>query len=635
MADDNNKTNIPEGMSNLSDEEAITEIDIDSFLTSQNESEKPAYGDEIKQTEQSIEEEIQSLMDSIMSSAPATPVPETPSEEKAEQGEKPLGDLWMNPEEYIDIPAAPAPKEPEVPNAPVPEVAKDDILTMIEELKADTDTEKGFESLITDIESNENMAPMDVGDEKPAAPAEQPAPAPEKPAEPEKPEKPAKKPGEIDIHAEGFEQELAALLGDEPAKEEEPAGETQNEEAYDDSFEVEEIPEDRADQGAISFDKSKSPAVPVQTPEGAVEIAAASVSNEPQVQVFDLLQSSEKTVGNVPLEIIEDDGKISKQERKQAKIDKKIAEGKNPKVAEAIRKTVLAISILVIIVSSAYLAKTYIYEPMMFKKHQSEIQNIVSEPANNVSETIAQNDSKYPVGMLAKYKKLYDINKDLRGWVSIPGLEINLPIAQAKDNDFYLHRNIYQKRTMYGVPFFDYRISDFKNLPKNTVVYGHNMHYDDLIFGKLENYRDTRGFKEAPTIECNTIYGDYTWLVYAAFITNSAASQDNGYMFTYNWIDLSDSKFMEFINEVDKRKMFTSPVDIQPTDKILTLSTCCYDFDGARLVVIARLKRDGESVSIDTSQAFNNDNPKYPQAWYNANKKNNPYADDARWYPNK
>ncbi|MBR6701918.1 MAG: class B sortase [Clostridia bacterium] len=625
MADDNNKTNIPEGISNLSDEEAITEIDIGSFLKNKDESAKPAIGDEIEKTEQSIEDEIQSLMDSIMNSGPVTPAPQ---EKQEEQGEKPLGDLWMNPEEYIDIPEAPSSKEPEVPNAPVPEVAKDDIMSMIEELKADTDNEKGFESLITDIESNENMAPIDIDSDS------APAKADEAPAAPPAP-KAEKKTGEIDIHAEGFEDELAALLGDEPAEKEEPASESQSEDTFGDSFEVEEIPEDKADEGAISFDKNKSSSVPVQAPEGAVEIAAASVSSEPQVQVFDLLQNSEKTVGNVPVEIIEDDGKISKQERKQAKIDKKIAEGKNPKVAEIIRKTVLAISIIVIIISSAYLAKTYIYEPMMFKKHQSEIQNIVSEPVNDVSETIAQNDSKYPVGMLAKYKKLYDINKDLRGWVSIPGLEINLPIAQAKDNDFYLHRNIYQKRTQYGVPFFDYRIEDFKNLPKNTVVYGHNMHYDDLIFGKLENYRDIRGFKEAPTIECNTIYGDYTWLVYAAFITNSTASQDNGYMFTYNWIDLSDSKFMEFINEVDKRKMFTSPVDIQPSDKILTLSTCCYDFDGARLVVIARLKRDGESVSIDTSQAYNNDNPKYPQAWYNANKKNNPYADDARWYPNK
>ncbi len=633
MADDNNKSNIPDGISSLSDEEAITEIDIGSFLDNRGSSTKPDYSEDIQKTEQSLEDEIDSLMASIMNAAPVT----SASKPSSSGAEAPMDDLWMSPEEYIDIPKAEKPEPPVKPES-VPEVAKDDIFSMIEELKADTDNEKEFETIITDIETKESIAPVDVengGVEDLTAHA-----AEEIPAEPEKPQKPAapakskKAADDIDIHAEGFEEELAELLGDEP---EEEAPET---EAIPETP-VHELPQDKPvsqppvnDARAISFSKPKAPEV---SPEGAVEIAAASVSAEPPVQVFDLLQNTGgKTVGNVPVEIIEDDGKISKQERKQAKIDKKIAEGKNPKVAEVIRKTVLAISLIVIAVSSVYLAKTYIYEPYMFKKHQSEVQDIVNTPDDDAaSATVAQNDSKYPVGMLGKYTKLYDINSDLKGWISIPGLEINLPIAQAKDNDYYLHRNIYKKRTMYGVPFFDYRIENFKELPRNTVVYGHNMHYDDLIFGKLENYRDIRGFKDAPTIECNTIYGDYTWLVYAAFITNSTASQDNGYMFTYNWIDISDSKFMEYINEVDKRKLFTSPVDIQPTDKILTLSTCCYDFDGARLVVIARLKRDGESVSIDTSQAYNNDNPKYPQAWYNANKKSNPYADDPRWDPNK
>ena len=236
--------------------------------------------------------------------------------------------------------------------------------------------------------------------------------------------------------------------------------------------------------------------------------------------------------------------------------------------------------------------------------------------------------------MLAKYKQLYAINKDLKGWISIPGLEINLPIAQGKDNDYYLHRNIYGKRTNYGVPFFDYRIEDFKNLPRNTVVYGHNMHYDDYIFGMLENYREISGFKQAPVIECNTIYADYQWFVYAAFITNSKASQDNGYMLSYNFLDISTQKFTEYIKEIDKRKFYTTGVDILPTDKILTLSTCCYDFDEARLVIIARLRRDGESSMPDVSKAVKNENPKYPQAWYTANKKTNPYADDVGWYPN-
>ena len=100
----------------------------------------------------------------------------------------------------------------------------------------------------------------------------------------------------------------------------------------------------------------------------------------------------------------------------------------------------------------------------------------------------------------------------------------------------------------------------------------------------------------------------------------------------YNFIDVSPEKFESYIEEIDKRKLYTTGVDINANDKILTLSTCCYDFNEARLVVVARLKRDGESVNVDVSKAIENPNPKYPQAWYNAFKKPvNPYAEDTRW----
>ncbi len=602
MADEINKsTGTPEGISSLGDEEAITEIDIGNFLDRKDES-KPldeGYREDIKKTEQSLENEIQSLMDDIMSSGPAV---KTPS---------PAGDMWMSPEEYIEI-SKPAKKETQG-SGTAPEVGKEELLSMIEKLKADTDNKAEFDSILSDIEKNEKI--------KPAVP--QPKPEPQAPA------KPKKKAPDVDIHAAGFEAELAALLGDEPEPQES-------------------APQEKAPQAPPAAAVPQENGIPMRKkepftvtlpaePVGAVEIAASSVSNEPPIQVYDLLSGTGtgRTVGNVPVEIIEDDGKLTKEEKRRAKIDRKIAEGKNPKTSEIIRKIVLVISVITIVVSSAFLAKTYIFEPMMFKKHQSEVQKIVVQsPAENAGQTVAQEESKYPAGMLAKYKKLYDINSDLRGWISIPGLEIDLPIAHADNNDFYLHRNIYKKRTQYGVPFFDYRIKDYKNLPRNTVIYGHNMHYDDLIFGKLEDYRYLSAYKKSPVIECNTIYGDYSWFVYAAFITNSLPSQDNGYMFTYNWLDITESKFMEYINEVDKRKFYSTGVDIISSDKILTLSTCCYDFDGARLVIIARLKRDGEGAVPDTSQASNNDNPKYPQAWYNANKKTNPYADDSRWSPN-
>ena len=240
-------------------------------------------------------------------------------------------------------------------------------------------------------------------------------------------------------------------------------------------------------------------------------------------------------------------------------------------------------------------------------------------------------DVDFPDGMLAKYAPLYAMNNDLRGYISIPMFEMNLPVVQADENSYYLDKDIYGNKSKYGTPFFDYRMTDFENLHKNTVIYGHNAKNDDFIFGMLENYRTTDGFIKAPVIECNTIYGDHKWFVYAVFITNSKPGDDNGYFLPYNFIDVSDSRFEEYIEEIDKRKLYTTGVDINSSDKILTLSTECYDFNDARLVVVARLQREGESEIIDTSKAYENPNPKYPQKWYDVNKKSNPYADDTRW----
>ena len=618
MADNEKKpTGAADGISSIADEEAITEIDIGSFLDDK-ESKTVMYEgfhEDIKHTEQSLEDEIQNLMDSIMSTGPVTIVPKPIDELTSEKKEEtPMENLWMSPEDYIEIPdVKPEPSETELDPTPVSDVEKDDLFNMIDSLKADTDNETGYDELISDIESNENFDPVDPEKDDVTSLAEGFVPSPE-PPEPG-PVEPKSEDEGIDIHSEDFDHQLAELLGDEEKKEKEP--------------EITVAAPPRAEPFKVTIEDEPAEFVPVTPP----------VTPPPVVTI--LPQTGQRTVGNIPVDIIEDDGKISRKERKQARVDAKVAEGKNPKVGEIIRRIVLAASILVIIGSLAVLANTYIIEPYRFKKSQSELSDIIAEPheedpGENVTAVSDKqgNTVTYPEGMLAKYRKLYKINSDLSGWISIPSLEIDLPIVKGTDNDYYLHRNIYKKRTNYGVPFYDYRIADLHYLPRNTVVYGHNMHYDDLIFGLLENYREISGFKQAPVIECNTIFSDHNWLVYAAFITNSKESQDNGYMLQYNFLDISQSKFVEYIAEIDKRKFYTTGVDIQPTDKILTLSTCCYDFDDARLVVIARLQRDGESLSVDTSKAVKNENPKYPQAWYNANKKTNPYVDDTKWYPN-
>ncbi len=591
---DNDKNSIPE-INSIADEEALTEIDLGTFLADKEEGNEAlfeGFHEDIQKTEKSLEDELQSLYDDIMSTGPVTIVPKK-LDDIAESAA--AGGEWKDPEEYlkpsgVQLGSTP----PKTFEAGETDSAKDDIFGMIEALKNAAEDESGYDRILNDIESNDNIAPfvsdISKSDELTAgaAPAEGSAP------------KPANSFG-IDTGSEEFKDELAALLGDDKPK------------------------------------KAAQETVKAETPSGDKDSFVVNIPEETIREnglVLDLLPNDgQRTVGVVPDEIIEDSGKITRKQKKQAKKENLELSGKKYK-GDIIRRIVLVVSLIVIVVSSGILVNTYVIEPYKYKKNESVISDTIEHDVTGTVDDMEKDDdddTEYPSGMLAKYKQLYAINNDLKGWISIPSLEINLPIAQGADNDYYLHRNIYKKWTNYGVPFFDYRITDLKNLPKNTVVYGHNMHYDDYIFGLLENYREPEGFKSAPVIECNTIYGDHVWFVYAAFITNSAASQDNGYVFPYNFIDISDAKFSEYIQEIDKRKFYTTGVDINPTDKILTLSTCCYDFEGGRLVVVARLKRDDEPATVDTSRVILNSNPKYPQAWYNANKKTNPYANDPRW----
>ena len=618
---ENKKPLLPDELSSIADDDAIREIDFGDFLEESNASAPlfEGFHEDIERTEKSLENELQSLYDDIMNSGPNTIVPKPLSvltSSEAEPEKIALADpendaetaenVWANPDEFFedDIPVVSldggaAEKAAEAPVSY--DDAKNDIFSLIDMLKSDTSNDQGFSDILSEIESNNEIVP--VASELSAA-AHLVSSLPEADAEEEEldmdsfeEEVPAAEPvPEINTSDEDFERELAELLGDAPA--EAPAEEAAAE--SEPSGFVISVPDD-------GNDYEKAAAAPEKLYQ-STPMSSATLEDDPEI-------NPDSFIEELPPEKKEPSG-----------------------AGEIVRKIVLAISIITIIVSSGILVNTYFIEPYRFKADAEKLEAQMNESINNHSDLIveevnvADTNVNYPEGMLAKYAQLYAANDDLAGWISIPGFEINLPIVQGNDNSYYLKKDVYGKYTRYGVPFFDYRMTDLQNLHRNTVVYGHNMRYDDLIFGMLENYRGIEdGFARAPVIECNTIYGDHTWFVYAAFLTNSKESDDNGYVLPYNFIDIGEQKFEEYIDEIDKRKFYTTGIDIAPTDKILTLSTCAYDFDDARLVVIARERREGESINIDVSKAYYNQNPKYPQAWYNINKKTNPYAEDSRW----
>ena len=130
----------------------------------------------------------------------------------------------------------------------------------------------------------------------------------------------------------------------------------------------------------------------------------------------------------------------------------------------------------------------------------------------------------------------------------------------------------------------------------------------------------------------DTLFEKHDWKVYAVIITNGSTKSDNGYFFDFTFDNCSDTCFEEYIKELDKRKLYDTGVDLLPTDKLLTLCTCTYEFDDARLIVVARMVRDGETSEVDTKLADFKDTPvKYPSSYYD-DQKNNPYKDDQKFY---
>jgi len=219
---------------------------------------------------------------------------------------------------------------------------------------------------------------------------------------------------------------------------------------------------------------------------------------------------------------------------------------------------------------------------------------------------------------------LHAQNSDIVAFINIPGTTVSYPVVQASDNDFYLRRNFNGESCDHGVPFVDFRVNMHEQ-SDNTVVYGHNMQ-DGLKFGGLlyfnrfdpEHGEDALDFfVENHIIEFTTLFGETEqFKIFSVFIAN--ASPDHGPVFEYHsFIEAeSEADFVHFVDELETRSLFITGVDVQPGDKLLTLSTCTYEFDDARFVVVARRLREGEIPTLNRSLVELNPEPLMPDIWH-------------------
>ncbi|MBO5322398.1 MAG: class B sortase [Clostridia bacterium] len=201
-------------------------------------------------------------------------------------------------------------------------------------------------------------------------------------------------------------------------------------------------------------------------------------------------------------------------------------------------------------------------------------------------------------------------NNEYVAWIGVDGTELNNPIYQTDDNGFYLNHNALKEKSGYGALFLDCR-SDFSD--RNIVIYG-NTNEDGSLFSTLHNYRRINFLRENSIISIKRAQKNYDYRVFAVLIINSNTKQDKSFNVCQK--DFSSNKaFSQWITEVEMRSFVKAKIDLTIEDEYLTLITSCDDFEGARLVVMARRLRQ-EEERTDLYKYSLNQNPKFPKKWY-------------------
>lgn len=179
------------------------------------------------------------------------------------------------------------------------------------------------------------------------------------------------------------------------------------------------------------------------------------------------------------------------------------------------------------------------------------------------------------------FNELLSKNPDTVGWIEVKGTNINYPIVQTTNNEYYLTHAFDKTKNDAGWVFMDYR-NDAKNFDQNTIIYAHSR-YNQTMFGSLKNILSSSWYsnKNNHIIRMSTPTENTMWQVFSVY-TIAAES----YYITPNFSDVNS--YQTFLDTLKGRSEVQFSANLNTNDKILTLSTCQDNF-GHRVVMHAKL----------------------------------------------
>lgn len=212
-------------------------------------------------------------------------------------------------------------------------------------------------------------------------------------------------------------------------------------------------------------------------------------------------------------------------------------------------------------------------EEIVDTEEATELINAPEEPESDYWYYI-----KFPL-IQVDFNELIKKNEDTVAWIQVNNTNINYPIVQTDNNDYYLTRSYDKSVNEAGWVFMDFRnSSDLNN--KNTIIYAHSR-LDKTMFGSLSKVLKPAWYqnKDNHIIKISTPTENSLWQIFSVYKIEA-----ENYYITTDFV--SENTYMEFLSTIKDRSKYDFDVTLNESDSIITLSTCYSDTE--RTVVHAK-----------------------------------------------
>lgn len=196
---------------------------------------------------------------------------------------------------------------------------------------------------------------------------------------------------------------------------------------------------------------------------------------------------------------------------------------------------------------------------------------------------------------------LYAKNPDVVGWLRV-GESVDEPVVK-RDNAWYMNHNFFGEEDRNGTLFVN---ANNQLTPRDDVIliHGHNMKSGDM-FGRLLSYREEAYMREHPLAYFDEAYteGEDCFVAVAAFDASMLPDNKSYFDITQMVFDnesregepRQSAEYQTYLNEIQRRSYWSSPVDVTVEDELLMLVTCSYELQDGRFVLVLRRLRDNET----------------------------------------